>query len=90
MFSFLPPIYNLVTIELSFLLLSILAIISTKTINILRFLFGLQSSMFLSIFNILFEYSINTFEALKCFVPASSRFLINNWYIALFRSLAYK
>ena len=90
MFSFLPLIYSLVTIELSFLLLSILAMISTKTINILRFLFGLQSSMFLSIFDILLEYSIKAFEALKCFVPTSSRFLIKNWYIALFRSLAYK
>ena len=47
MFSFLPLINNSVTIELSFLLLSISAIILSKTINILRFLFGLYSSMFL-------------------------------------------
>ena len=37
MFSFLPLINNSVTIGLSFLLLSVLAIISSKTINIFRF-----------------------------------------------------
>ena len=41
MFSFLPLINNSVTIELNFLILSISAIISSKTINILRFLCGL-------------------------------------------------
>ena len=41
MFSFVPQINHLVTIELSFVLLSILAIISSKTINIFCFLFGL-------------------------------------------------
>ena len=37
MFSFLPLVNNSVTIGLSFLLLSVLAIISSKTINIFRF-----------------------------------------------------
>ena len=39
MFSFLPIINNSVTIGLRFLLLSLSAITSKKTINILRFLF---------------------------------------------------
>ena len=47
MFSVPPLIINLVTIGLSFLLLSVSAIISSKTINILRFLHGLYSSVFL-------------------------------------------
>ena len=45
MFSFLPLINNSVTIGFRFLLLSISAIISLKTINILRFLFELHSSI---------------------------------------------
>ena len=47
MFSFLPLIDNSATIWLSFLLLSISAIISPKMINILGFLFGLNSSIFI-------------------------------------------
>ena len=47
MFSFLPLINNLVTAELSFSLLIILAIISSSTINILCFLFVLYSSILL-------------------------------------------
>ena len=43
MFSFLPLINNLVTTGLSFLLLRLLAIVSSKTIHILRFLFGYYS-----------------------------------------------
>ena len=46
MFSFLHLMNNSVTIELSFLLLRKSAIIPSKTINVLRFLFGLYSSMF--------------------------------------------
>ena len=40
MFSFLPLINDLVTTGLSFLLLRLLAIASSKTIHIIRFLFG--------------------------------------------------
>ena len=47
MFNFLLLINNSVTIEFSFLLLIILAIISSKTINILRSLSAFYSSIFL-------------------------------------------
>ena len=47
MFHFLTLIDNSVTIGLGFSLLSISAMISSKTINILRFLFGLYSSILL-------------------------------------------
>ena len=46
MFSFLPQINKSVTIEFSFLLLIISAIISSKIINILRSLSVLYSSIF--------------------------------------------
>ena len=46
-FSFLPLINNSVTTELSFSLLSISAIILSKTNNISRILFGLSFLMFL-------------------------------------------
>ena len=45
--TFYLMINNSVTIRLSFLLSSISAIILSKTMNILRFLFGLYSSIFL-------------------------------------------
>ena len=46
-FNFLPQINNLVTVESSFLLLIISAIISSKTINILQSSFALYSLRFL-------------------------------------------
>ena len=46
MFNFLPLINNSITTEFSFLLLIISAIISSKTINILRFLPKFYSSIF--------------------------------------------
>ena len=61
MFSFPPLINNSVAIGLSFLLLSISAIISSNTTNIFRLLFGLHSAIFLSISSISFEYSIKAF-----------------------------
>ena len=73
MFSFLPLINNSVTTGLGFLLLSISATITSKTINISRFLFELYFSMFLQISSILFEYSIKLLESLKFFFPTSSR-----------------
>ena len=45
-FNFLPLINNSVTIEFNFLFLIISAIISSKTINVLRSLFMLYSSIF--------------------------------------------
>ena len=78
------------TIGLSFLLLRVPAIISSKMINSLRFLFGLYSSMFLKISSTTFEYPIKTLEPLKCFKPVLSRLLIKNWCFALYESLAYK
>ena len=47
MFSFLPLLNDLVTIGLSFLILSISSVISSNIINILCFLFVLFSSIFL-------------------------------------------
>ena len=49
MFSVLPLINNSVTTGLSFLLLSISAITSSKTINTLHFLFGFYSPISLEI-----------------------------------------
>ena len=46
MLIFLPPVNSLVTTELSFLLLIISAIISSKTINTLFLFLGLYSSIF--------------------------------------------
>ena len=57
MFNFVPLINNLVTIEFRFLLLIISAIISPKTINILRSL----STLYLSIFYKHFAYHLNTY-----------------------------
>ena len=78
MFNFLPRINNSVTIGLNYFLLSISAIISSKTINYLCFLFELYSSIFLSISSISFEYSIKTLESFKCFKLALSRLSIKN------------
>ena len=78
MFSFLPLINNLVTTGLSFLPLSISAIILSKAINILCFLFRLYSSMFLQISSASFEYSIKALELFKYFNPALSRLLGEN------------
>ena len=71
MFSFLSLINSLVTTGLSFLLLSITAITSSKTIYVLRFLFGLYSSIFLYILSIS-EHSMKRLESFKCFKPALS------------------
>ena len=90
MFSFLPLMNNSVTIRLSFLLLSISTIVSLKTINILRFLFGLCSSIFLCISSMSFDYWIKALESFKCFKLVLSLLLISNWYFASYGSLAYK
>ena len=37
----------------------------------------------------MFEYPIKALELLKSFVPTSSRFLIKNWYLGSYGSLAY-
>ena len=73
-------INNSVTVGLSLLLLSLSAIISSKTINILRFLFELYSSMFLQISSISFEYSMKALELLKSFKPVIYCLLIENRY----------
>ena len=77
MFSFIYVTNNSVTTGLSFLLLSISAIISWKIINILRFLFKLYSSIFLLVSSITFEYSIKSLEWFRCVIPARSTLLIN-------------
>ena len=73
MFNFLPLIYNSVTTGLSFLLLSISEITLSKTINILHFLFGFYSSIFLLISSISFGYSIKVLESVLS---------IKNWHFA--------
>ena len=75
MFSFLPLINNSGTIGLGFFLLSISTIISPKTINILRFLFGLNKSF--RIIKMLFKRVLFLL-------------LIKNWYFASYGSLVYK
>ena len=87
---FLPLKNNWVTTGLSFLLLSISAIISSKMIHTLRFLFGLYSSIFLYISSISFEYSIKALESLKYFKFVLSLLLIKNRYFSSYGSLAYK
>ena len=82
----LPLLNNSVIIRWSFLLVSILAIISLNAIVILGFLFGLYSSMSF----IWFEYSIKTLELLQFFNPILSCLLVNNWYFASYESLAYR
>ena len=67
MFSFPSLINSSITIGLSSLLLTISAIVSSKTINILRFLFGFYFLIFLWISSIAFEYSIKALESFKCF-----------------------
>ena len=56
MFSFLPLINNSVTIGLIFLLLTISTFISSKMINILRFLFEFHSLMFFKKSAVSYEY----------------------------------
>ena len=90
MFSFLSLIHNSVTNQFFFLLLKISAIISSKTINHLHFLFGLHSLMFLQISSILFEYIKKALESLKYFLFALFRLLIKNLYFASQGSLPYK
>ena len=66
MLSFLPLINSSVTTRSSFFLLSVSAIISSKTINIFLFLCGLYSSIFLNISSKSFEYSRKALKSLKC------------------------
>ena len=49
-----------------------------KTINVLRFLFGLYSSIFLLASAISLNYSIEVLESLKCFKFVLSPLLIKN------------
>ena len=74
MFNFLPLINSSVTIEFSFLLLSI-SVIWSKMINISHFLFDLYLSILLQISSLSFEY-LTALESLECFKPVLSR-LIN-------------
>ena len=74
-FNFLPLIKKSVTVPLSFSLLCISAMISSKIIEIYRFLFGL--------------YSIKVFESFKYFKPVLSLFLIKNWTFASDGSFTY-
>ena len=89
-FSFLFLKNNSVPIGLTFLLLSISAIIWSKTVNILRLLFGLYCSVFLWISSISFEYSIKTLELFKCLKSILSGFLIKTLYLSSYRSLAFQ
>ena len=90
MFSFPPLINNSVAIGLSFLLLSISAIISSNTINIFCFLFGLYSSIFLLTSSISFEYSMKAFEPFKYFKPVLFLLLMKNQYFVSYGSFVCK
>ena len=74
-FKFQSQINNSVVIVLSSLSLSISAIISLTTINVL--IFSVISS-------ILFQYSIKTLESLKCSKLVFSLLLISKWYMDLY------
>ena len=68
--------------------IGISAIISSNTINTLRFVPGLYSSIFPLTFCISFEYSKNALESFTCFAPTSFHFLIKNWYFVSYGFLA--
>ena len=89
MFNFLHLINSSVIIEFGFLLL-ISAMISSKTINILRSLSVLHSSIFSWTSCISFEYSLKALESLKCFNLVLSLLLIKNLCLASYGSLVYK
>ena len=72
------------------MLQSISSIISSKAINILRFLFGFYSLIFLKVSSILFEYSIKAIESFKWFIPVLFLLLTSNWCLASYVSLAFK
>ena len=76
-FNFHPLINNSVTIGLSFLLLSMSAMISSNATDIFRFLYGLYFSISLSVSSISFEYSIKAFKLFKYFKPVLFLFLIS-------------
>ena len=78
----MPLIIKLVTIEFSFLLLIISAIITSKTINILGFSSVLYSSIYLLPSSTWFEYSVNSLGSLKWLNPVLSLLLVKNWYLA--------
>ena len=61
-------------VNLSFWLLTLSAIISSKTINTIHFLPGFYSTLFLDTSCILFEYFF--FNTLDCLIPIFSRFSI--------------
>ena len=61
-------------VNLSFWLLTLSAIISSKTINTIHFLPGFYSTLFLDTSCILFEYIF--FNTLDCLIPIFSRFSI--------------
>ena len=77
-FNFIPLLNNSVTVGLSFLLLSISAVISSNAINIFHVLFGLYSSIFFIKIIHIIEYSIKAFKSLKYFNPVLSLLLISN------------
>ena len=97
MFNFLPSINNSVTIGLSFLLLCISAIISSKMVNNWLFFFGGGGggwwiaffNVFINIIHIIWVFN-KSLESLKCFKPVLSQLLIKKWYFPLYGSLAYK
>ena len=88
-FSLQSLINSSVTAELIFWLLIISAIMPSKTIYTLRFLYGFHSLIFLWTCYISFEYSIKFLGSLQCFKPTFSRFLIKNWYFASNDFFAY-
>ena len=61
-----------------------------KTINALRFLFGLYSYIILQVSSISSEYYIKALESLKFFSRILFVYQLKNWYFASHWSLAYK
>ena len=90
MFSFLPLINNSVTIRLCFLLVSISAIISSKTINFFVFYWNYIFNVFINLIHIILVFN-KSFRIVKMlYSNILIFFLIKNWYFASYGSLAYK
>ena len=78
MLSLLPLINSSVTTESSFLLLIISTVISSKTLNTLRFLEDYILQYFYLDLCISSEYSIKNLGSLQCFKPIFSSLLSKN------------
>ena len=90
MFNFLPLVNNSVTIGWSFFVTNQISNLIIKYEQYFAFLLRLYSSVYAQILSILLQNLIKALGSLQCVEPTLSRLLINNWYLALYGSSAYK